>query len=292
MRVLITGWPSFCDGEATAGDVLSIQAVRDYLVEVGIDVDVAWSAGLRSDGLHLEQAHPPAYTHLLFVCGPVHGRQVRQLHQRFNNCRRIAVGVSIVTPNDPAVTGFHHIIARDGHGVNAHRDLAAVLSCRPTPVVGVILAHPQKEYGARQRHENVHAALRSWLGQKQCARVFLDTRLDGRDWRLCQIPDQLESIIMRLDIVVTTRMHGLVFALKNGIPALAVDPIRGGAKVSAQATAWNWPAVLLPHTLSATELDRWWGWCRSAQARREAARCQQQAAQDTLLPRLLDAIRS
>lgn len=88
------------------------EAVRDALVEAGIGVDVAWSPGLRADGVHLEGIDPAAYTHLLFVCGPAHGRQVRQLHERFANCRRLAIGVSIVVPNDPAVTGFHEIIAR------------------------------------------------------------------------------------------------------------------------------------------------------------------------------------
>lgn len=43
MRVLVTGWSSFQDGEATGGDVLSMETVRDSLVEAGIAVDVAWS---------------------------------------------------------------------------------------------------------------------------------------------------------------------------------------------------------------------------------------------------------
>lgn len=71
----MTGWASFFDDEATAGDVLSMDAVRDSLVEGGLAVDIAWSPGLRLDGLQLERADPDAYTHLLF-CGPAHGRQV------------------------------------------------------------------------------------------------------------------------------------------------------------------------------------------------------------------------
>jgi polysaccharide pyruvyl transferase WcaK-like protein len=45
-------------------------------------------------------------------------------------------------------------------------------------------------------------------------------------------------VISRLDLVITMRMHGLVLALKHGVPALAVDPVAGGAKVTAQAQAW------------------------------------------------------
>lgn len=290
MRVLVTGWSSFQDGEATAGDVLSMDAVRDCLVEAGIAVDVAWSPGLRSDGLRLEGTDPNAYTHLLFVCGPAHGRQVRQLHERFAHCRRVAVGVSIVVPDDPAVTGFHEIIARDGPGISPHRDLAAGPRCAQVPVVGVVLAHAQHEYGNQQRHDDVHARLTSWLARQDCALILFDTRLDGRDWRFARTPDQLESIIKRLDAVVTSRMHGLVLALKNGVPALAVDPIAEGAKVSAQAAAWGWPAVLGADTLTEADLDHWWGWCRSTQGQAHAGRCAQDASRGTLIALLLKSI--
>jgi hypothetical protein len=290
MRVLVTGWSSFLDGEATAGDVLSMEAVRDSLLEAGVDVDVAWSPRLRTDGMILEQVDADSYTHLLFVCGPAHGRQVRQLHERFVHCQRLAVGVSIVVANDPAVTGFHQIIARDQDGTRPHRDLAAVPHCAQVPVAGVVLAHAQHEYGDRQRHDDVHAVLTSWLGRQDCARLLFDTRLDSHDWRLPHTSDQLESVIRRLDVVITTRMHGLVLALKNGIPALAVDPIAGGAKVSAQAAAWGWPAVVVADSLTEAQLDQWWHWCESVECAVLAARCKREAAAGTLVPRLLHEI--
>ena len=80
-------------------------------------------------------------------------------------------------------------------------------------------------------------------------------------------------MIARSDVVVTTRLHGLVLALKNGVPALAVDPVAGGAKVAAQAAAWGWP-VLLPRSgnpvLDRGELDRLWAWCRSEEGQARA----------------------
>ncbi|HKS50236.1 MAG TPA: polysaccharide pyruvyl transferase family protein [Pseudonocardiaceae bacterium] len=290
MRVLVTGWSSFLDGEATAGDVLSMEAVRDALLEAGLGVDVAWSPRLRADGLSLEHADPNTYTHLLFVCGPAHGRQVRQLHERFAHCRRLAVGVSVVMADDPAVTGFHQVIARDGDGVRPHRDLAAAPRCGQVPVVGVVLAHAQHEYGNRQCHGDVHAMLTSWLGRQNCARLPFDTRLDSHDWRLAGTSDQLESVIRRLDVMVTTRMHGLVLALKNGIPALAIDPIAGGAKVTAQAATWAWPAVVAADALTEAQLNYWWDWCRSADCGVLAARCRHESTKGTLVPRLLQAI--
>ena len=53
-----------------------------------------------------------------------------------------------------------------------------------------------------------------------------------------------------MDAVVTTRLHGLVLALRAGVPAAAVDPIAGGAKVAAQARAVGWP-----HVVTSDEVD-------------------------------------
>ena len=34
-----------------------------------------------------------------------------------------------------------------------------------------------------------------------------------------------------MDAVVTTRLHGTVLAIKNGVPPVVIDPIAGGRKV-------------------------------------------------------------
>ena len=52
---------------------------------------------------------------------------------------------------------------------------------------------------------------------------------------------------------MTTRLHGLVLALKNGVPAVAIDTVAGGAKVARQADALGWP-VLAADSLTASEL--------------------------------------
>ncbi|MFC4907175.1 polysaccharide pyruvyl transferase family protein [Actinomadura gamaensis] len=266
-RVLVTGWPSFTDGEATAGDVLAMQAVQDELDAIGLPYDTAWSPVFRPDALSLASADPARYTHLVFACGPLHGRQIEELHARYPHCRRIAVGVSVLDPEDPAVTGFDLVIPRDAPDADPGADLAARPVTRDVPVVGVVLAPGQDEYGARRRHDRIEAELTDWLARRECARLPLDTRLDPRDWRLATTPDELESVLRRCDLVVTTRLHGLVLALKNGVPALAVDPVAGGAKVTAQARAWAWPAVVTvgedaaPPLLDGTALDRLWGWC-------------------------------
>ncbi|MFC9926468.1 hypothetical protein [Streptomyces sp. NPDC127190] len=169
-RVLLTGWFSFRDGEATAGDVLAQRHLAQALTGAGIRYDTAWSPVFRPGALSLETARPGAYDVLLFVCGPVHGPQVAALHARFRTCRRLAAGVSVVDPADPAVTGFHEILARDGTSAPARPDLAAGAPVGPPPpVAGVVLSSGQGEYGARRRHEEVNARSTGRLAGKDCA---------------------------------------------------------------------------------------------------------------------------
>lgn len=271
MRVLVTGWPSFLHGEATAGDVLSMRRVRDALDGAGVDADVAFSPALHPEAVHLDDTDPGDYTHVVFTCGPVHGEQVEWLHRRYAGCRRIAVGVSVVGPASGAVAGFHRVLARDGLGP-PQTDLSFVAGTVPTAVVGVALAPGQHEYGGRRRHERVHKVLVNWVAGRDVAPVPLDTRLDTADWRHCATPDQFVALLGRLDAVLTTRMHGLVLALRAGVPAIAVDPVSGGGKVTAQAHALGWPALVAAEHVCPETLDHWWRWCVSPAARRYSDR--------------------
>ncbi|GAB3212577.1 polysaccharide pyruvyl transferase family protein [Marinactinospora thermotolerans] len=272
MRVLVTGWFSFLDGEATAGDVGSARTVAAALTGAGIAHDIAWSPAFRPGATTLEDADPHHYSHLLFVCGPAHGDQVRRLHERYARCRRVAVGVSVIDPHDPAVRGFHHLIARDAPGRAPRADLAHSAPVEDGgPVVGVVVAPRQPEYGRRGAHEAIHGRLTGWLARRDCARLPLDTRLAWEEWRHCATPAQFDALVRRVDVVVTTRLHGLVLALRNGVPALAVDPVLGGAKVAAQARAWGWPVVVTDTgTLPVDLLERTWEWCLSPDARTAA----------------------
>ncbi|MFF8033747.1 MULTISPECIES: polysaccharide pyruvyl transferase family protein [unclassified Streptomyces] len=261
-RILLTGWFSFHDGEVTAGDVLALRRVEEVLRAAGMPYDVVWSPGFRPDAPHFGGLRPADYSHLVFVCGPLHGPQVEELHRRFAHCVRIAVGASVIDPAGAAVTGFHRVLARDAPGGEPTEDLAARAPALPArPVVGVILTHGQREYGRQRRHGQVAEGVTRWLAGKDCARLELDTRLDTRDWHLSATPAQVQSVLARLDLVVTDRLHGLVLALRVGTPVLAVDPVAGGAKVTAQARACGWPALLAAEQVDARRLQRWWDWC-------------------------------
>ncbi|MCP2254132.1 Polysaccharide pyruvyl transferase [Prauserella aidingensis] len=286
MRVLLTSWASFARGEATAGDVRAVRAVSDALSESGVCHDTAWSPGFLPGELHVDDAPPSRYSHLVFACGPVHGWQIRELHERYSACRRIAVGVSVPDPNDPAATGFHRVLPRDDaasggavsggavsgdaasrRAVAAGADLSLAAPCERRPVVGVTLALGQPEYGRAGRHDVVHEALTAWLRRTDVDRVPLDTRLATDDWRHCATPDQFGSVPAAMDAVVSTRLHRLVLGLAAGVPVLAVDPVAGGGKVTAQARVLGWPVVGAGDVHDHAGLSRALEWCLSDGAR-------------------------
>ncbi len=73
-------------------------------------------------------------------------------------------------------------------------------------------------------------AINKLIQSREMVTVPIDTRLDTNSSRL-RSAAEVESLIARMDLVITTRLHGLVLALKNGVPAVAIDPIPGGFKI-------------------------------------------------------------
>ena len=122
-----------------------------------------------------------------------------------------------------------------------------------------------------RRHEAVTERLTRWVGAQNCGPVVLETRLDSGDWRLCGTADAMVSVLTRLDVIVTTRLHGLVLGLRTGIPVLAVDPVAGGGKVTAQGGVWDWPVLTAEETGDHERMDALWRWCLSSAGRRAAA---------------------
>jgi hypothetical protein len=275
--VLVTGWFSTEDGEITAGDMLARDTVCAWLAEAGVPYDVAMASGFRAPHhVAAGDADPERYSDVLFVCGPVESDKVARLLRRFAGCRRIAVGTSM--PGDGR-RHFDAILARDGMG-ESRPDLSLGAPAGTRPVVAVTLAHPQPEYGARQRHDDADRLIRDVLSRSPVAPLPVDTRLAVDDELICSEADQLQSVLSRVDAVLTTRLHGLVLALRGGVPPVALDPIAGGAKVAGQAEALGWTAVgtIGDADADAERLAAQLDWCLSAAGRAAAAACARHGA--------------
>lgn len=269
-RFLVAGWFSFLHGEATAGDLDALATVRRWLGGAGVAHDVAWSPAF--GGPEADDVDPAGYAGLVFVCGPLAGEPVVRVARRFAGRRRVAVGVSVV---DRATAGlFDVVLARDGLGAG-WPDLALDGGTAPEtppaappsrrrgdrwPVAALVTVGDQPEYGNRGRHAAVARALRSHLDRAEVAVLEVDTRVDPGAPRK-RSSAQVHGLLAVADVVVTTRLHGLVLGLRSGTPALAVDPVDGGAKVCHQAATLGWPAAMAPADCTDDALEHWLRYC-------------------------------
>jgi polysaccharide pyruvyl transferase WcaK-like protein len=117
-----------------------------------------------------------------------------------------------------------------------------------------------------------HDAVERLIASRDMAVVHIDTRLDQNS-RGLRTPSEIESLIARMDVVVTTRMHGMVLALKNGVPAVVIDSVAGGAKITRQAKAIGWPCVMGVEALTDGAVAEAFAYCLTLNARDKAKEC-------------------
>lgn len=272
MKILVAGWFSFEDMGATAGDVIARDIICDWIREVNIAYDVADCSKIPfEDGVNWCQVNPQDYTDLLFVCGPFgNGWPVTELLQHFSNCRLIGINLSLMEPL-AVWNPFSLLIERDSSRKN-NPDITIAGKSPVVPVAGIILSHKQKEYGTRSLHDSANAAIEKLLNSREVARVTIDTSLLNNEGGL-RSAGEIESLIAKMDIVITTRLHGTVLAIKNGVPVIPIDPIEGGAKISQQVAALNWPLLFNASSIDETKLTEAFHYCLTAQARSKAADC-------------------
>jgi polysaccharide pyruvyl transferase len=275
MRALVAGWFSFELMGATAGDLRARDTACAWLEAAGCPYDVAVAPPF-DGGVDWRAVEPADYTHVLFVCGPFgDGEPVTDLLSRFEGRRFAGLGLSMLQPLEE-FEPFDFLLPRDSSD-GASPDLSLSAPERAVPVVGVALVHPQREYD-RPMHDVAHAAIERVLASRELAPVRIDTRLDVPNEGGLRTPAAVESLVARMDAMVTTRLHGGVLALRHGVPVLWVDPIGGGAKIARQAETLGWPAVVTADRLDDGRLAVLLDWCLGAEAREVAAACAERGA--------------
>jgi hypothetical protein len=276
-RVLVAGWFSWPGGSATAGDLMARDVACEWLDGAGREYDVA-NAPQFGTGVDWREVDPKRYSDLVFVCGPVGPlyTALGQLLQRFPGSRHVGLDLTMIAPLSEW-NPFDVLIERDSTRAT-NPDLALVAAEPRVPVIGVVLVEPYTaEFPGRDRQDAARNAAELLLQSVPAARVPIDTRLDVSKTQL-RSPGEVESLIARMDAVVTTRLHGLVLAIKRGVPALAIDPVSGGSKIKHQADVLGWPAVRIADRLSQDDLRATLEFCMSEEARRLARHCAEQGA--------------
>jgi hypothetical protein len=269
-KILVAGWFSFENCHATAGDLLTRDVACEWIVRAGFKYEVALAHPF-TGGVDIWSVNPTEYSHLIFVCGPFHQRALEEsVLSRFAQCRLIGLNLSMSMDLDQW-NPFDFLIERDSSR-KVNPDLAFASRQSLVPVAGLCLV---EDYPGGQT-QRANAAIERLRAARQIACVQIDTRLDVNSTGL-RSPAEVESMLARVDVVITTRLHGMVLALKNGVPALSIDPEAGGAKVLRQAQLLGWPVVFTLEQLTDAALQQALDYCLTADARERAKECARRA---------------
>lgn len=267
MKTLVGGWFSFESMGASAGDLMARDLVCRWLDNLGEPFDIALAAPFEG-GVSWESVDPQDYSHVLFVCGPLgNGPPVDAFLERFSD--HTMVGVNLTMLHDlEDWNPFDVLIERDS-SATANPDICFAFDGGSVPVVALTLIDSQPEYGSRNRLADANQLIMDTLGDLDVALVPINTRLDDGQRNL-RSAAAVESLIARADVVVSTRLHGMVLGLKNGVPVLALDSVSGGGKIVRQADAIGWPVCLMIDEIGAGDVQQAFEWCLSEEARAQA----------------------
>src|SRR5215208_7078416 len=236
-RAVVAGWFSYPHAHATAGDLLAKDVLSDWLTFLGIEHVVA-TAPPFTDGLPLDSLNAGVFAHLFFVCGPWQRSRLEvDFVSRFACCRLIGIDLTLEDPPRDW-RPFDLLIERDSID-RTNPDLVFASRNALPPMIGVCLveAHPEAVT------DKANAAIRRLLAKHELACIPIDTRLDVNEVDL-RTKGEVEAAISRMDAVITTRLHGLVLAIKNGVPVVAIDAVRGSGKIKRQCARIGWPYIL------------------------------------------------
>ena len=263
MNVLVSGWFSFENMGTTAGDLIASDLVCNWLKKANINFDIASRQHLLK-GVKWENVGPELYSHIIFVCGPFgNGWPITEFLGHFNKSKFIGLNLSMLQSLHEW-NPFDFLLERDSD-LQTNPDITFGAKLHKVPVVGIVRAHKQKEYGEKAKHDIANKAIDELISKHEIATINIDTCLENNHYGL-RTPSEIESLIAQADMIITTRLHGLVLSLKNGVPALAIDPIIGGAKITKQAKSINWPCCIKVDEITSKKLTKAFNFCLTKEA--------------------------
>lgn len=268
---------------STLGDLECLSIVRAWLTEQGLACDTAaFSSRIRErmpGSVDARTIDTRRYSHLVVVCGPCWPELVRKRgldFSRFNHCVKIGINLTMIEPVE-TWNPFDVLIERDSNRT-ARPDLAFLAESHKRTLAGRCFIQSQPEYGDRQRHQLAIAALDQLVLRAGMTAMPLDTRWGNPDNPIRNTAD-FSALLSRCDVMLTNRLHGLVLAIREGVPVIALDGIAGGDKVTSQAKSIGWPKVICADQVTSAWLDDALAWCLSPEGRRNADACRERACQ-------------
>lgn len=269
-EVLVAWYGSF-GGHGTIGDLLSLESVVARLAAEGWRVAHASAPEFMVPGatrVAWDEVDPQRFAAVIFTCGPIIAGhpQTEALFARFRGRPLLGVGVSLFDPaHERHADPFTAVLARQG-GSERFEDVALVA---PLPllapcdragrglVIGLALRGPQAEYGTPNclSDHTAHLARAAAEELLRPAGGRVET-IDNHLARSGLAPRDIEARYAACDLVITSRFHGAMLALRHRVPFVAIDQIRGGGKVAPLLADGGWPHVLRADAAHAADVVR------------------------------------
>lgn len=270
-RVLV-GWYGSFRGHGTIGDLRSLEAVVSHLVGRGHEVFHATADATDISGavrVDWQEFAPAACDSVIFVCGPIllHHPETRPFFAKFSETQLVGIGVSLLPEEHPNhFNPFKMVFARQGTeevfgdvAASAPKTMPALSSTSTGDerVIGLALRGEQHEYGVelcmwRETRQKFDALI-DVLGRHGSLRII---EIENHLVRSGMTPDQIEEQYTKCDLILTTRFHGAVMALRRRVPFIALDHILGGAKVYPLLNALGWSDVYKAEDVDAVDVIR------------------------------------
>ncbi len=274
--VTIASWATLGSRHATVGDLLAVRVVVNELRRNGLSA------------YHVLEGEPmPGLGEgfRIWVCGPVdfsYDKQQAVLGR--DGAGWIVSSASVIRSMEATPVLADLSTARDLAGSTAKADFAILApATAKARRAAVMLRGHQPEY--RQDHSihlSVERGVRDALRSTGHFPLALGTACpDGLDPEVAAAG--IEDLFSSSDVVITSRLHGIIHALRAGKYPVVIDEIVNGGKVSACALAFGIP-FLLPgedfarQVVSAIESCR----CRSAEEVAQLRETMQASARDNL----------
>jgi|GEM_PF-5114094 len=239
---LIASWATIDHRHATIGDRLAVQIVIDALRRAGVPAELASRDQFNEGKPALsEQAIP------VWVCGPIdfsYDKQQEILGR--DGTGWIITDATLIATDLSAPVQADISTARDGPGRPTSADFAVLAPSEDAArIAAVMLRGHQPEYRqAPSVHHGVEAAVTVALNATLHYQVQLNTR-NPAGLSPGKAAAALELLLEHAAVVITSRLHGIVHAVRAGVLPIVIDEIIGGGKITACATAFGLP-VLCP----------------------------------------------
>ncbi|PBB87459.1 MULTISPECIES: capsular polysaccharide synthesis protein [unclassified Mesorhizobium] len=252
-------WYGSLKDNGTVGDLYALQSVAGRLKAIGVDFrHLTASSGYEIPGERVapDEVVCSDYATLVFICGPIIKDHpiVDAIIRRFPTARKIGISISLFPADHISYTQpFDIVLAREG-GPRRFEDVAILAPSHIAPqrirssneplVVGLVLRGAQSEYGPdRSLHDRASTLAAHVLNTLATKYQVKTVEIEHHLTRSGRSPSEIEDLYLSCDLVLTSRFHGAVLAMRNKVPFIAIDQIRGGGKLTSLLADSGWPFV-------------------------------------------------